>query len=60
MKVIEIVYLFINKIREEGVQEYIYEELKNKKIIDFDNITKHQALSYAQKLAKQLNYYKSY
>jgi hypothetical protein len=34
------------------VQEYIYDELKNKRTIDFDNITKQQGLSYAQKLAK--------
>ena len=52
MNVIEIVYQFINKIKKEGAQQYIYDELKNKNIIDFDNITKHSALSCAQQLAK--------
>ena len=47
MNVIEIVYMFINKIKKEGVQEYIYDELKNKRKIDFWNIKKETALEYS-------------
>ena len=50
--------MFINKIKKEGVQEYIYNELKNKRKIDFENIKKVGALEYSQTLARRLNYMK--
>jgi len=30
MKIIEIVYMYINHIKAEGIKDYIFEELKNK------------------------------
>lgn len=30
MKIIEIVYMYINHIKSEGIKDYIFEELKNK------------------------------
>jgi len=38
--VMEVVYMFINKIRSQTPRQYIYDEIKNKSLIDFDNLTK--------------------
>ena len=50
--------MFINQIKEEGVQDYIYEEFKLKSAIDFANITSGSPLSTATSLARKLNYIK--
>jgi len=39
-RVIEVIYMFINKIKEEGPQKHIYEEFSKKYKIDFENQTK--------------------
>lgn len=39
-RVIEVVYMYINKIKEEGPQERIFKELSAKYKIDFENIAK--------------------
>ena len=35
-RVIELIYMYINKIREIGPLEYIYDEIKDKRKIDFE------------------------
>ena len=54
--------MFINKIRNSAsngdVPDYIYEEYKQKRLIDFDNLTKSPALNYANRLAMSMNYIK--
>ena len=37
--------MHINKIKEEGPQKRIYDELSKKYKIDFENITKQPAMS---------------
>ena len=56
MRVVERVYMFINKIRAEGVKDYIYREFQEKHEIDFQNITKMPAMRYANMLARRLNF----
>jgi secreted Zn-dependent insulinase-like peptidase len=50
------VYMFINKLRSQEVREYIYQELKNKKLLDFDNLTKGKAMNTAKSMADRLRY----
>ena len=38
------------------MREYIYEEIKNKKLLDFDNLTKHNAVMTAKSLADRMRY----
>ena len=57
-KVIQMVYKFINQIRQEGPRGFIYEEEKQKALIDFANVTKTGALEYAETLATRMNYTK--
>jgi secreted Zn-dependent insulinase-like peptidase len=58
-RVIEIVFMAINKFRIEAekgcLSDYIYEELRQKKRIDFDNLTKPSALNSAISLAMKMN-----
>ena len=56
-EVIEVVYQYINQIRKEGPAEYLYEEHKQKALIDFNNITKGGALGYANYLSRRVNYW---
>ena len=56
MKVIERVYMFTNQIKSEGVKDYIYEEFKQKHEIDFDNMSKSNAIRYANTLGRRLNF----
>lgn len=56
LKVIESVYAFINKIKAEGPQEYVYQELKSKDEIDFQNVAKCEAVRYANMLGKRMNF----
>lgn len=57
MEVIEYVYQFINKIKEEGPQDYVFEEKKVKSKIDFDNIVKTSPMQYGNMLARRLSSY---
>ena len=50
------VYMYINQIKADGLKDYIYEEFKSKKSIDFDNITKAPALRYANMLGRRMNF----
>ena len=50
------VYMFINQLKSEGVQPYIYEEFQTKKQIDFENITKSPAMRYGNMLGRRMNY----
>lgn len=47
LRVLEVVFMFINQIRHEGPQEYIYNEIKNKYEIDWGNTTKSQPIRYS-------------
>lgn len=55
-QVIEMVYSFINQIRDEGPQEYIYQEKQRMGLIGFDNVTKGGGLDYARLLGKRMNH----
>ena len=55
-KVIEMVYTYLNKIKKEGPLDYVYNELKQKNLIDFNNMTKNSALRAAQSHARRLMY----
>lgn len=37
MKVLDSVYQYINEIKEEGIKDYVFDELKYKNLIDFNN-----------------------
>lgn len=56
MKVIDIVYVFIDSIKKEGPQAYVYAEKQQKAEIDFENVTKVDAVKYANALARRMNY----
>lgn len=55
-RVIEMIYMYINKIRNDGPQEYIYTEMREKALIDFENLTKSKAITYSSTLARRMNY----
>ena len=56
-KVIEIVYMMINKLLKEiDMPEYIFDEYREKRKIDYDNITKTSALKYANMLGRRMRY----
>lgn len=40
LRVIKILYSYINKIKQEGMQKYIYEEMSHKRKIDFEYMEK--------------------
>lgn len=46
----------INQIQRAGPKEYIYEEIKSKSAIDFENYSKAKALNQATGFAKNLMY----
>lgn len=50
--------MFINQIRKEGPQPYVYGEFQSKKAIDFENITKAPALRFGNMLGRSMNYMK--
>lgn len=49
--------MFINVMRREGAQAYIYNEEKQKSIIDFEAQTKREAIFTAKSLSRFLSYY---
>jgi secreted Zn-dependent insulinase-like peptidase len=40
MKVIDSVYQFINEIKDEGIKDFVFDELKYKNLMDFNNAPK--------------------
>lgn len=54
LRVLEIVYMFINQLKQEGFQPHVYQDMQTKHKLDFDNITKMRALTYANSLAKRM------
>jgi secreted Zn-dependent insulinase-like peptidase len=52
-QVLKAIYSYINKIKSEGIKEYIFREKQTKAQIDFDYKTKSNALSYANVLGKR-------
>lgn len=54
-RVLELLYMYINKIKSEGIKQYIFDEKKKMNEYDFDNITKSTALNYASKLSSRLS-----
>lgn len=54
IKVLKLIYSFINKIKHEGVKDYIYDEIKVKRTIDFEYLPKSRALHLAQNLAGRM------
>jgi secreted Zn-dependent insulinase-like peptidase len=40
MKIIESVYQFINEIKNEGIKDFVFDELKYKNQMDFNNAPK--------------------
>lgn len=53
-KVVEAVYMFINKIKAQGLLEYVYDEGQRMSKIHFDNMAKQQALSFASTLSQRM------
>ena len=39
-RVIEVVYMYINKLQQRGIPDYLYKELSDKNQISYDNISK--------------------
>ena len=58
MYLIEQVYMFVNRIKEDGVQEYVFEEFQYKSKIDFRNYSHGDAQSTAISLARKLRFIK--
>lgn len=56
MRLLEEVYMFIHQIKEEGVHDYIFEELQYKSKIDFRNYQHGDAEATAISLARRLKY----
>jgi secreted Zn-dependent insulinase-like peptidase len=55
MKVIESVYAFINDIKTLGIKDYVFDELKNKNLMDFNNAPKQAPLETAVDLSRKMN-----
>lgn len=55
-RVIELVYMYINQIQHLGPQEYIYTEMQQKHLIDFQMLSKTKAISYANALGRRMAY----
>ena len=55
MKIIESVYQYINQIKEEGIKDYVFDELKYKNLIDFNNSPKQKSLETAVDLSRKMN-----
>ena len=56
MALLEQVYMFIHKINEEDVKDYIFEEFQYKSNIDFRNYQWSDAQTTATSLARKLKY----
>ena len=55
MRILELINMYINKIKSEGIKEYVFDEEKRMAIFNFDNITKSTALSYSTNLCSRLS-----
>jgi len=55
MKIIESVYQYINEIKDEGIKDYVFDELKYKSLIDFNNSPKQKSLETAVDLSRKMN-----
>lgn len=56
LELIEQVYMFIYKIKEDGVMDYIFEEFQYKSKIDFRNYQHGDAEATAISMARKLKY----
>jgi len=56
MNVLKTVYMFINEIKSEGVQDYIFDELKHKNQLEFNNEKKMSPMETANDLSRKLNW----
>lgn len=56
MKVLESVYMYINNLKKEGIKDYVFEELKYKNQMDFNNQRKLGALETAVDLSRKMNF----
>ena len=55
-RVMELVYMYINQIRDLGPQEYIYTEMQQKHLIDFQMLSKTKAVQYANAIGRRMAY----
>jgi secreted Zn-dependent insulinase-like peptidase len=55
MRILELLYMFINKIKSEGIKEFVQDEYRRMSLINFDNITKTTALNYATRLCSRMS-----
>ena len=53
---IEIVYLMINNIKKEGPKDFIFNEMKVKSGIDFQNYSKCDSVRLATQIGRRMNY----
>ena len=53
-EVLRLIFAFINLVRVEGPKEYIYQEMKVMREINFANKTKGAALNTANNMASKL------
>lgn len=51
--------MYINSLKKQGSQSYIYEELKKKASLDFQNQVKGDPISYANFMSRRMNYAKT-
>ena len=51
--------MYINQLKKEGSKSYIYQELKDKAMLDFDNLVKGDPISYANFMSRRMNYAKT-
>jgi hypothetical protein len=50
--------MFINQIKKEGVQDYIFSEFQLKSAIDFNNLSKLDSTSASVNFARKMNFIK--
>ena len=50
--------MFINQIKKEGVQDYIFSEFQLKSTIDFNNLSKLDSTSASVNFARKMNFIK--
>lgn len=55
LRILELLHMYINKIKTEGVKQFIFDEKKRLNEIAFDNITKSSAMSYANNMCSRLS-----
>lgn len=46
-------------MKKEGSKSYIYDELRNKASLDFENLVKGDPISYANFMSRRMNYAKT-